>query len=336
MAKRQQDETSRAEQVRARRQQSQKESQVQPFGSSASRKRTSAQVPVTLRKVSPVPMVKRQGHKVNVPLKSKGAELQLPAFPKIRLGWRLISGAIFILSLTVLITFTSLDAFKVNAITLRGADRLTEEMVLSQIGISGSSIVTIQPDEIETRLSESFPGVSSVKVSAGLPSSVTVSVVERQPLIAWQQASGTLWIDSEGVMFPASSDDGEVSLTVIAVGDPPAALSVAIESPTEDIIDEEMIPGGSTYPRTTPEFVQGVLALREYVPEGKMLQYDPQYGLGWRDPKGWLVYFGKDTADIDLKLAEYQTIIGRLGVENLTPALISLEYLHAPYYRLEQ
>jgi hypothetical protein len=284
-------------------------------------------------------MVKRStsGEKVRVPLKAKGAELQLPALPKIKLGWRLISGAVFALSLAVVITFSSLNTFKVNAITLEGAERLTADAITSQLGITGTSIIKVKPDEIETRISERFPSISSVSVSAGLPSSVTVKVTERQPLIAWQQDGNTLWIDATGVMF-VPRGEAEVPLTVIAAGDPPAAIGPAPETAEElaDAAEEEIQAAGAAMPQTTPEFVEGVLSLTGYLPEGSALQYDPQFGLGWQDPAGWLVYFGKDISNIDLKLAEYQTILAELSEQNLTPRLISLEFLYAPFYRLEQ
>jgi len=79
-----------------------------------------------------------------------------------------------------------------------------------------------------------------------------------------------------------------------------------------------------------------VLSLKDHVPEGTTLQYDPQFGLGWRDPSGWLVYFGQDTNNIEIKLAEYQTIVQEISKQNINPTLISLEFLHAPYYRVEQ
>jgi cell division protein FtsQ len=336
MAKRQSDESSRADRVRARRQQSQKETPTPPFGNSASRKQAKSRVPVTRRTTSSVPVINRKRHKVYVPLKTKGAELQLPAFPNLKLGWRLISGAIFILSLAVVITFSSLGTFEVSAINLQGAERLTSEAILSQLGITGTSIVKIRPKDIEMQVAERFPSLSSVKVSAGLPASVTVKVVERQPLIAWQQDSNLMWIDVEGVIFPPRGE-AEIPLTVVAAGDPPAAVSKAPEASEQAEVSEEIL--AFTEPATlltTPEFVRGILSLIGYVPEGSILQYDPQFGLGWQDPNGWLVYFGKDTSEIDLKLAEYQTIIAELRADNLTPSLISLEFLHAPFYRLEQ
>ncbi|MCB2210085.1 FtsQ-type POTRA domain-containing protein [bacterium] len=344
MAQRRSDEKSRAEKVRARRQKSprqksRQQSQSQPFGNNASRKQPSNRAPVTRRTNVSTPMVKRtmSGNKVRVPLKAKGAELQLPALPKIKLGWRLISGAVFALSLAVVITFSSLSTFKVSAINLEGADRLTAEAITSQLGITGTSIIKIKPDEIETQISERFPSVNSVSVAAGLPSSVTVKVTERQPLIAWQQDGSTLWIDADGVMF-VPRGEAEVPLTIAAAGDPPAAISIAPET-AEDLAEaseEEREAAAPAMPRTTPEFVEGVLSLTGYLPEGSALQYDPQFGLGWRDPAGWLVYFGKDISNIDLKLAEYQTILAELSEQNLTPSLISLEFLYAPFYRLEQ
>lgn len=341
MAKRQSDEKSRAEQVRARRQQSQKKQpQVSTVGASATRKQPTHSVPVTRRTTTPIPMVKRQGHKMDVPLKSKGAMLQIPAFPKLRIGWRFISGAIFALSLAVVITFSSLGTFKVSAVNLEGAERLTSETLIAQLGLAGTSIISVQPDVLETQITELFPELSSVKVSVGLPASVTVKVVERQPVIAWYQDGTTYWVDAEGIMFPASGEM-PVNQTVYATGNPPAAYVPPSEDSEEETVAEETeqpesLPEAALQKATTPEFVQGVMTLLTYLPENSALQFDPEYGLGWQDPKGWLVYFGNDIENIDLKLIEYQTIIAKLSEANLTPALISLEFLHAPFYRLER
>ena len=64
--------------------------------------------------------------------------------------------------------------------------------------------------------------------------------------------------------------------------------------------------------------------------------HTPETGLGWMDPNGWQVYFGSDSEKIDLKLVEYKTIVDSILAQNLHPTMISMEFLHAPYYRLEQ
>jgi cell division protein FtsQ len=339
MAKRQADETRRAEKIRARRQKSQKQTPQPAVRVSATRKQTKRNVPVTRRHTSPPPMVNRGRNTIPVPLKSKGAEVHLPAFPNLHFGWRFISGAIFVLALIAVISFSSLNNFKVNAIALEGAQRLSPESILSQIDLSGTSIIRVKPQEIQEKVLERFPSLSSAKVSVGLPATVSLRVTERQPVILWQQESGSMWIDADGVTFPIRGES-EVAFTVLANGMPPAAALAQPEEVPETEAEQPLetlsaLAPEPIYPRTTPEFVQGIIALSDYVPEGSSLQYDPDFGLGWTDPRGWLVYFGNDISNIDLKLIEYESITASLQEKNLTPALISLEFLYAPFYRLE-
>ncbi|MDY6846427.1 MAG: FtsQ-type POTRA domain-containing protein [Chloroflexota bacterium] len=333
MAKRQREEKSRSEKIRSYRQQSRMNTPHTPFVSSATRKQTKRKVPVTRRTRPSAPMVKRQGRKVNVPLRTKGAELQLPAFPQFQLGWRFISGAIFFLSLAAVFSFSSLDTFEVSSINLQGSHRLGAEALLSQVDLVGKAIISIKPEEVVQEITESFPSLKSVKVSTGLPASVNIQIVERDPIILWQTEETPLWIDADGVTFPVRGE-AETILTVLAKGNPPEIATLEeTETPEED--QEISIFKEQSFPNTTLEFVHGMLALSEYLPDETYLQYDPQFGLGWQDPRGWLVYFGSDTSEIDIKLAEYETIITTLQAENRQPALISLEFLHSPFYRME-
>lgn len=319
-----------------------------PIKSSATRKQTKYRVPVTRRATPSMPVISHKRNKVHVPLKSKGAELHLPAFPRLQIGWRLISGAIFLLSLAVVISFSSLSAFEVSAIDLHGALRLDSKSIFSQLDLAGKSIIEVKPKEVVSDIAELFPSLSRVRVSASLPANVTVRVDERQPIILWQQPNASLWMDAEGVLFPIRGE-AEVALTVMANGAPPSVPAPNQESEDIEETQEEnssefsaeaellaqSLLGNPSYPRTTPEFVLGILTLGQYVPEGSYLQYDPQFGLGWQDPQGWLVYFGRDISNIDIKLAEYQNILAALNAKGISPSLISVEFLHAPFYRVE-
>ena len=328
MAKRQSDEKKTAEKMRGYQQQ-----KGAPFVANATRKQTKRKVPVTRRAKPYPPMVKRQGRKVNVPLRTSGAELQLPAFPQLKLGWRFISGAIFFLSLAVVFSFSSLNTFEVTAINLEGAQRLSTEAILSQIDMVGKAIISIKPAEIEEKIGEAFPSIETINVSSGLPASVNIQVSERTPIILWQTDETSLWIDAEGVTFPVRGE-AETLLTIAAKGNPP---EIASDDETDTTQEEEpsAIILTPRYPRTSAEFVEGMLALSNYLPEEAVLQYDPQFGLGWQDPRGWSVYFGSDISEIEMKLAEYEVIITTLQEKNLNPALISLEFLHSPFYRME-
>jgi hypothetical protein len=334
MANRRQAEMSRAEQVRARRQKSRKEAPRVPFGSSVTRRPAPKNVTVTHKSTRTVPVVTRKKHTTTIPLKRKGAELQIPALPRLQFGWRLISGGIFLLSLAAVISFSSLNTFQVTAVNLKGAQRLSAEVILSQLDLVGKSIITLEPEGIKDRVEANFPGIRSAQVTVNLPARVTIQVEEREPIILWEQEGSSMWIDAEGVVFPIFGE-AEIFHRVIAVGDPPPEPEISITDIDADT-GEFSQHFENRPPRTTAEFVETMISLSTIVPEGSQLQYHPQFGLGWHDPQGWMVYFGQDTTNIDSKLTEYQSILSLLNQQGITPALISLEFIHAPFYRMEQ
>jgi len=334
MSSRQPKEMNRADLLRSRRQEKQKKASKTPVTGNAVRKPKNPTVPITRKSISHVQPVTRKKNMTYVPLNKKGAEVQLPALPKIQLGWRVISGAVFLLSLAVIISFTNLNSFKVNAIRLKGNNRLTAEIILSDIDILGKSIIKIVPRDLQAKIEQRFPSIKSASLSVGLPASVNLEIIEREPVILWQQDSEEYWIDAEGVSFPIFGE-AELASSVFASGNPPPS-EVEITSEETSETDARIALLTPTLTNTTPEFVAAVLSIIDYVPPETALQFDPNFGLGWRDPRGWVVYFGRGSDNIDTKLAQYQTITRVLEQKNISPALISLEFLHAPYYRMEQ
>ncbi|HET8943446.1 MAG TPA: hypothetical protein VFO59_01565, partial [Dehalococcoidia bacterium] len=85
-----------------------------------------------------------------------------------------------------------------------------------------------------------------------------------------------------------------------------------------------------------PDLVQTALALASSVPPGSALTYDPAYGFGWTDSRGWQVYFGSTSRDMPLKLRVYQSLVDSLAGRGVSPAFISVVHADAPYYRMEQ
>ena len=61
--------------------------------------------------------------------------------------------------------------------------------------------------------------------------------------------------------------------------------------------------------------------------------YDPKYGMGWQDPRGWSVYFGLNTQEVDMKKKIYQAILDSFSQQGIQPTLISVAYLDAPFYK---
>jgi hypothetical protein len=84
-----------------------------------------------------------------------------------------------------------------------------------------------------------------------------------------------------------------------------------------------------------PEVLESALQMNSLLPQGATLLYDSVSGMGWRDPGGWEVYFGNDLSNIQMKLVMYQVILGRLQELGISPEMISVEHVDAPYYRME-
>jgi len=251
-------------------------------------------------------------------LGDRGAELRLPALPSIRIGWRVFSGLTVAICLFALYSMFMSLRFIVNRVELSGAERLDANAVNSALSVTGAWIFDVQPDEMLEVLQTQFPELETVSISVGFPARVIVKVQERLPVIAWEQAGLTVWIDAAGITFlPQETSEGMIKVEAL---EPPPALSAD---------------AAARHQLIKPEMVIALQALNQFAPQGVTLLYDPKMGFGWNDPSGWLAFFGQDGVDIDQRLAIYQTILNELAARRLSPTLISVAQLHAPYYRMD-
>jgi hypothetical protein len=148
------------------------------------------------------------------------------------------------------------------------------------------------------------------------------------------------WVDMQGRIFPAIGSS-ENLVTVLANDAPPIPPSVltAAEQAAQDAAEEddsEMVEDDGKEQLLAPDLVQNLLVLAASLPEGSALVYDGTHGFGWEDPTfGWMVYFGKHLDQPELRLKVYQTVAATFLDKQRQPVLISVAYLHAPYYRME-
>lgn len=268
---------------------------------------------------------KRTRRRYDIALNNQGAEMRLPSIPNIAIGWRLLSVILTVGLGFVIYTIWNSSMFRVSMIDVAGLVRLTDQEINSVINVIGKSILFVNPSIIEEQLHTAFPELAETAVNIDLPNKVTINVLERQPVLTWQEDGKTVWVDEDGVIFPVH-EDGDPGLTVVATG----LLSVSANDP-------ETLEGGEEHSQTLPgDLVSAILTLSKEVPEGTPMQYDSEHGLGWQDPRGWNVYFGSSSEDMELKLKVYKKIYKRLKKAGIRPGFISVENIHAPYYRLER
>lgn len=277
-----------------------------------------------------------------------GAEVQFPAIPQLRLSWRIVSLALTILVGSALYLYSNTPMYTVKGAEISGLQRLTPLEVNTVLGIAGQPIFMVDASSIQQTLETEFPEFSAIETTVSLPASVTISVTERIPVAVWRQDSRTLYVAADGIAFPSRSQEVDPTLPVIeASANPPAPAAVPM---VDNILDElygaeeevslELTPTQGAEELVDrnfmkPEMVANLLTIAEHAPKGVPIVFNAEHGLGWTDPGGWQVYFGA-LKDIETKLRVYDALLAHLDQEDTLPRLISVEYVHAPYYQLEQ
>jgi cell division septal protein FtsQ len=268
---------------------------------------------------------KKAKRRYDVALGTQGVEMRLPSLPKIAIGWRLVSGLLVAVLVFILYTLWNFPALKVSAAEVEGLQNLKPEDINAIAAVSGKPVFLIRPGEIREELKAAFPELADVNVEVKIPAQVLVSVEERIPVLTWRQEGQNFWVDAEGVAFPERNAKPP-TIVVEAEGQLPAPAEAAEGEKVEV----------RAYPIVSAGLVSAVVAMAEQAPKDTPLVFSAARGLGWKDPRGWQVYFGNDTQDMEAKLNLYQAIVKSLKKDDVKPAMVSVEYIYAPYYRLER
>jgi len=315
-------ERTRAEAVRSRRRE-----QSQKRVSKSSIMATRPLPPITSRDGTTYagrqrPTMPTTRRKFNSSLSMPGIEVRMPAIQITSTGVRsrLFSFFLSLLLGTALYLAVTLPEFQAAPAQVSGNQRISAQDINAVLGASGQSIFTLTSGELETRLRLNFPDLEAASVTIGLPNTVSVRVTERQPVLLWQQGDGYTWIDANGVAFRPRGTPGNL-IPVAAFAAPPAPTTV-----TGDALSP------SAY--ISPDLVKAIQTIAPTVPQGSTVEYDPKYGLGWADSRGWKVFFGTNVGDMALKLEVYKSLVDSLAQKGIQPAFISVQYASAPYYRM--
>ena len=330
--------TTRADEVRARRKI--EPAKRKPIPSSASvrvsRDAQNASKVVTRRSYTSTQYNRsaatRNRSRVYMPTGTPGSEVRLPALPQVRLSWRMLSGLIAVGMLVLLFMMGTSTAFAVDQVNLTGGIRVPAEEISQKLDLQGESIISVIPDEVENQILEEFPDIKAADVKVKMPAGIEIAIQERIPALLWLKNEEIVyWIDQDGYTFTVRGE-ATLPIRVYANSEPPHPLGwVAPELQLEASETENT----ETLPPVDPAFVRTVQKLNGIKPAESPMLYNEENGLGWMDPHGWQVYFGDDDENIDMKLLEYARIVETILDRNLQPVLISMEFLHAPYYRLE-
>jgi len=240
-----------------------------------------------------------------------GAQVQLPSIPVVRFGPRLLSAILLVCVLAAIQQAVVAPSFRVAEAAVNGNQILTEMQVRMIVGATDRPVFLVDPQGAERAL-EAHPEVLSADVAVSWPNQVRVSVVERHPMVEWDDAGRTWWICPDGVAY-------------LKNGDWPGLVRIHSEEPALTITEDALQPAMSG------DVLRAAAVLNAQMPEdAALLRFDPEHGLGFDDPRGWRAYFGVD-GDMVVKVRTYQAIVANLTQVRQAVAVVSVEDAAAPY-----
>lgn len=263
-----------------------------------------------------------------------GAEFRAPSVPVYNFSWRIISGMMVVLMIFCLYMLGFSPYFKVATIEIEGIKRLNPADINLVLGFKDDSILAIDPKAVVTNLQKAFPDLEQARVELVLPATVRIKAVERTPVLRWVNDSGEHWVDRAGMIFPARGDGSSLPLVQADILPGVTEEMLAVLAGLRAAAPDE---NGKVPPMMlNPDLVKALITLATNVPQGQVLLYQEAHGFGWTDGHGWAVYFGSEIQNIEQKLVVYQALANYLVNNGIQPAMVSVEYLHAPYYRMER
>lgn len=278
---------------------------------------------------------------------TSGTEIRMPAIPTIKVGWRLLSFVLLVGVIFVAYNLFTAPFLIINTFQLDGINRVTLEDINHELDLVGKSIVYANPNKAADTLTTAFPELYNLKFSITLPNQIHISAIERQPVLAWQANENLYWVDQEGVLIPPRGESPE--LLTIHANHPPTIIqplnpvseveeqetnnfanSEKEEEKTSKIIESSEPVWGDRIDSAT---INAAYQLQTIIPSGTTIIFDEKQGMGWRAQQGWDVFIGLTLNDIEYKLKAYDQLINKLSMEGITPSMVSVEYVHAPFYR---
>jgi hypothetical protein len=201
------------------------------------------------------------------------------------------------------------DRFYVYRADVVGTVRLSPEEVFWASDLPGLHVLWVNADRVEAQILEALPSLESADVSCGLPADCTITVVERQSRIMWDDGGQLWWVDGNGVIFPA---DGTYSESWIVQGPLPRDEQGRLDEPVRIALAELWASGFEV---------------------GQVLSYVPARGLVFTDAHGWRVIVGQGPG-MGERLRTLEAVTAHLEARGLVPRFVDVRFPDAPYYSL--
>lgn len=223
------------------------------------------------------------------------------------------------------------NALRVEQVHIIGIHNHVLMQNIQHMGMQGQNIFFINVAAL-TKQMQAYPLVASATLSKQWPNQITVTIVERTPLVLWQTKQGTYSVDGQGVVIAASSEITGVdhAMTVIDMRSEGKASSIHAGSllHTADIAFAHDV--FTHLPQLT-----GITLFKLRYDEATSASGDGSYTV--ESPEGWLAYLGgaHDLNPLENRLIELQQVLALVQKQQLHLATIDVRYGLRPVYTLK-
>jgi hypothetical protein len=239
--------------------------------------------------------------------------------------------AIVVIGIVGVIFALTSPTFRVEQVNVVGTSNAALVNSIEHMGMQGQNVFLLNTAAFSALIA-GIPLVASVSVGKQLPNSLTVTIVERTPVLLWQTKQGTYSVDKTGmVIAPVNETSGADSLmTVVDMrssrGKAQQAVHPGVRLNTTDIAFATEV--FARLPQVT--------GIRNFT-----LRYD-NTGQGngsftVASSDGWVAYLGgADNANpLDNRLIELKQILVLAQQQQLNLATIDLRFGLRPVYTLK-
>lgn len=196
--------------------------------------------------------------------------------------------------------------FRILAVQVDGLQGLGRDALVQRSGLVGRSVFLVNPHDSARRVA-ALPGLAAAALELRLPRLAVLTVLERPPVLLWQDGERRQAVDAGGGLRPPSEQD--LSLPVV--------------------VDRTGRAAGQIDCLPAPLVAQALAFAQRFGP----LELRPDAGFVARAPEGWEVWLG-----LESNLAEQQALLleaerAALARSGTAVRLLDLRYPSRPYFR---
>jgi hypothetical protein len=238
----------------------------------------------------------------------------------------------------VIFALTS-PTFRVEQVNVVGTSNAALVNSIEHMGMQGQNVFLLNTAAFSALIA-GIPLVASVSVGKQLPNSLTVTIVERTPVLLWQTKQGTYSVDKTGmVIAPVNETSGADSLmTVVDMrssrGKAQQAVHPGVRLNTTDIAFATEV--FARLPQVTG--IRNFTLRYDNTGQGNgSLRFAQGQAFTVASSDGWVAYLGgADNANpLDNRLIELKQILVLAQQQQLNLATIDLRFGLRPVYTLK-